>query len=209
MARALTGCSRQELYEKVGIATSTIDTWESGRVELTEKSAIRVCAALKQVGIYCSCEWLLTGDGIPPRIMDDLEKSMLSIEKSHETESSEISASSKIKKIPVFLNEDIRQELSFFLSLHKNSLFHIVKNDFLNSRYKIGDCVAGIEGNLTNLIGRTIIAVLNDEKMVLCKLVAHLNNESYIFLSRDKPNEKANISKAAEVVWHRMIKQFS
>ncbi|MDR2681643.1 MAG: helix-turn-helix domain-containing protein [Holosporaceae bacterium] len=75
MARALTGFSRQEFYEKIGIATSTIDTWDSGRVELTEKSAVRVCEALRKLGIYCTQEWLLNGSGTPPRLMDELEKS--------------------------------------------------------------------------------------------------------------------------------------
>ena len=85
MVRALTGFSRQEIYGRIGIATSTIDTWESGRVELTNKSADRVCEAFRKVGVYCSPDWLLTGTGSPPRMMDDVEKSIFSEEKSEKT----------------------------------------------------------------------------------------------------------------------------
>lgn len=81
MARALTGMSRQDLHEKTGIATSTMDTWESGRVELNEKSSLRVCESLRKLGIFCSAEWLLRGEGIPPHLMSDTEKSMFSYEK--------------------------------------------------------------------------------------------------------------------------------
>jgi transcriptional regulator with XRE-family HTH domain len=209
MARALTGFSRQELYEKIGIATSTIDTWESGRVELTERSAIRVCVSLKQVGIYCSSEWLLTGEGTPPRIMDELEKSMLSTARAQVTYQLEASSGVKNKKIPSFVNEDIRRELSFFLNLHKDSIFHIVDRDFLNCRYKIGDCVAGIEDDLQKLTGKVIIGVLKSGETLLCKLVNYYNSDCTVFLGVEKSNEKEQIIRAAEVVWHRMLKRFN
>jgi transcriptional regulator with XRE-family HTH domain len=210
MARALTGFSRQELYEKIGIATSTIDTWESGRVELTEKSAIRVCASLKQVGIYCSSEWLLTGEGNPPRIMDELEKSMLSTEKAPVIDQQEVvTNANKIKKIPPFLSEDIRRELSFFLNLHNKAIYHIVEKDFLNARYKMGDCIAGIEDNVINLSGKIVIAVLENGDTVLCRLLNFSENECSVFISSEKPKETLKNFKAGEVVWHRMSKRLN
>jgi DNA-binding XRE family transcriptional regulator len=209
MTRALTGCSRQELYEKIGIATSTIDTWESGRVELTEKSAIRICISLKQVGIYCSSEWLLTGEGTPPRIMDELEKSMLSSAPEQASYQSEIPIGAKIKKIPSFVDENIRRELSFFLNLHKNSIFHIVDRDFLNCRYKKGDCVAGIDDDPLRLIGKVIIGVLENGETMLCRLIDCSGPGCTVFLGVGKSKEKEKIVKAAEVVWHRMLKRLN
>lgn len=76
MLRALSGLSRQEFFEKIGISASTMDTWESGRVELAQRSAERVCEAFKKVGVCCSAEWILTGSGLPPRIMDTLERTI-------------------------------------------------------------------------------------------------------------------------------------
>lgn len=113
MARALTGMSRQDLHEKTGIATSTMDTWESGRVELNEKSSLRVCESLRKLGIFCSAEWLLRGEGIPPHLMSDTEKSMFSYEKISENEETSVSKK-KTFVFPPFLNADIKKELNFF-----------------------------------------------------------------------------------------------
>jgi len=204
MVRALTGFSRQELYQKIGIATSTIDTWESGRVELTEKSAVRVCEAFQKVGIFCTSEWLLTGTGNPPRIMKDIEKS---VPINEAIDSKEFSANDIFKSVP-FLDEDIRRELNFFVNLHKNTLFHIVEEDFMNSRFKKSDCVAGEIEDIQNLEGRIIIAKVSEEKTVLCKLLRNCpNQESEVFFGKNTPNKKIKIMQAADVIWHRMVKR--
>lgn len=213
MARALTGFSRQELFEKIGMATSTIGTWESGRVELSQKSAERVCSALKKVGVSCSIEWLLTGGGSPPRIMDALEKTMIDVgsfrypDVNNELSSKEVY---KLKKLPSLMDEKIRRELSFFLNLHPGSLFHIVDKDFLNCRYKVGDCVAGIEENIQSLIGKVIIAVLSNSETILCHLLScNEDGTSSVFISSESSNEKVQIISAAEIIWHRMLKRYS
>jgi transcriptional regulator with XRE-family HTH domain len=210
MARALSGLSRQELYEKIGIATSTMDTWESGRVELTEKSADRICASLKQAGIYCSAEWLLTGEGYPPRVMDELERTITQLHDIPDDQRGSIIIGLKNKKIPAFLNENIRRELSFFLDLHNGAVFHLVKEDFLNSRYKVGDCVSGIvESDISNLINKVVIGILENGESILGKLLGFSGKYCNIFLSSHNPNEKMILINAAEVIWHRMIKRFN
>ncbi|MDR2268461.1 MAG: helix-turn-helix domain-containing protein [Holosporaceae bacterium] len=202
MARALSGFSRQEFYEKIGIATSTIDTWESGRVELTEKSAFRVCAALRKAGIYCTGEWLLTGNGVPPRMMDELEKSMILSGNSWITDNEEeIPNSLKSKKNNLLTNEYVRRELSFFTNLHKNSVFHIVEEDFLNSRFRPGDCVAGVEESIDHLIGKIIVGILPDGSSVLCKLLNISDRGCLVFRGSD---QYCLLTRAGEVVWHRM-----
>jgi transcriptional regulator with XRE-family HTH domain len=207
MARALSGFSRQEFYEKIGIATSTIDTWESGRVELTEKSALRVCSALRKVGVYCTAEWLLTGNGVPPRMMDDLERSVfLSMDSSLVFDSGEnSSAGVKNKRSALLINEYVRRELSFFTDLHKNSVVHIVEQDFLNSRFRSGDCVAGVEENINHLIGKIIIGVLSDGNTILCKLLSLSDDGCHVFYGADNPDRQCVLARAGEVIWHRMI----
>ncbi|MDR1982944.1 MAG: helix-turn-helix domain-containing protein [Holosporaceae bacterium] len=207
MARALTGFSRQELYERIGIATSTIDTWESGRVELTERSADRVCEALKKVGIHCSREWLLTGAGNPPRMMRDVERSIFSSSNESHINVYEPTARDSSFEAPLLLDEDVRRELSFFIGIHKNVLFHIVEEDFMNSRYKKSDCVAGEIENLKNLEGSVIIAQLAGGKTILCKLLHNLDIKSEVFFGKNISNKNIRIEKAAEVVWHRMSKR--
>lgn len=218
MARALTGFSRQELFEKIGIATSTIDTWESGRVELSQKSAERVCSALKKVGVSCSIEWLLTGGGSPPRIMDTLEKTMMEVGSFKYPEAVNFPTNKevhRIQKIPSLMNEDIKRELNFFLSIHSGALFHIVDKDFLNARFKRGDCVAGIEENVQALVGKLVIAILSDSnlsdsKTILCRLLScNEDGSSSVFINSEMQNERVQIVSAAEIIWHRMIKRFN
>jgi transcriptional regulator with XRE-family HTH domain len=206
MTRALAGLSRQELYEKMGISTSTIDTWESGRVELNEKSAARVCEAFRKAGIHCAGEWLLSGVGSPPRLMKDLEKSFF-IPEDINGRMDEPVLKSYMPAMPIFLDEDIRRELSFFINIHKNALFHVVDEDFMNSRYKKSDCVAGEASDLQSMEGRVIIAQLVDGKTILCKLLRNLGEKSEIFFGKSVPNKEVKIQKAAEVIWHRMYKK--
>ncbi|MDR1551183.1 MAG: helix-turn-helix domain-containing protein [Holosporaceae bacterium] len=204
MARALTGFSRQELYEKIGIATSTIDTWESGRVELTEKSAARVSEAFRKVGILCPTEWLLTGEGDTPRMMRDSERSIFTF---HEANIEQPPIRESAPRIPPFLDEDIRRELSFFISVHRDAIFHIVEADFVNSRYKKGDCVAGKIEDLESLEGDIIIAQLADGKTILCRLLHNVSNEeSEVSFGKSSIPQRMEISKAAAVIWHRMLR---
>ncbi len=207
MVRALTGFSRQEIYGRIGIATSTIDTWESGRVELTKKSADRVCEAFRKVGVYCSPDWLLTGAGAPPRMMDEVEKSIFSERKTEEIIQCEERTVKRENKFPPFLDESTRRELSFFISLHKNALFHFVEEDFMNARFRKGDCVAGISGKLSELEGKIIIAVTDDGKKFLCRLIKNMDDTSKVSFGVYKPTKNIHIEKAAEVVWHRMLNQ--
>lgn len=206
MTRALSGISRQELCEKMGITASIIDTWESGRVELTEKSAVFICATLKRMGVYCSVEWLLTGGDSPPRLMDELEKSMMDFTSSNMNviSSSENLVRANYKKIPSYLDENVRRELSFFLNLHDKAIFHIVEKDFLNSKYKVGDCVAGIESDIQKLIGKVIIGVLGDGKTIFGKLLAYSHQQCYVFFSSDRKKEALILTNACAVIWHRI-----
>ncbi len=202
MARALTGLSRQDLHEKTGIATSTMDTWESGRVELNERSAFRVCESFRKIGIFCSAEWLLNGEGMPPHLMSDTERSMFSVDKSIANEET-----GKLKQrsfiFPPFLDSDIKKELSFFLNLHDGSMFHVVKEKFLNSQFEVGDCVAGVEDDPKNLIGKIVILVDQNMNTLLCRLNGYNDNVADVFLNSKNPIEKVKFYMIAKVLWHR------
>ena len=206
MARALTEVSRHELCEKIDISASTIDTWESGRVELTEKSAIRICDALRQVGINCSSIWLLSGEGAPPRIMGELERSMIFFPETSAIQEADILATVENKKIPSFLKEEIRKELSFFMELHKEALFYIVDKDLLNYTYREGDCVAGIKESIEKLVGKVVIAELQSGSNILCKLVGYSDGKSEACIIGESSNISVDIVSASEILWYRVNK---
>ena len=208
MARTLTGYSRHDLCEKIGIATSTMDTWECGRVELTEKSAVRVCNAFLKVGLYCSNQWLLTGKGEPPRLVEEENITTVTSNREFAKTNKVLSNVGKLirPKVPVFSDESVRKELEFFLNLHKDAVFHVVENGGFNFRYKVGDCVAGVCEDLRNLVGKMVIGVLKNEKTILCRIVSYSNAECTVYLNSNNSQKKIELKEAAEIIWHRSVK---
>ena len=202
MARALTGLSRQDLYETAGIATSTIDTWESGRVELSQKGAERVCNSLYNLGICCTAEWLLTGQGMPPHFMSDIEKLMHSGREAVGTENSQAAVINQ-NAIPQFLDANLKKELSFFLDLHKNALFCIVQTNDFKKKYAVGDCVAGLIQNAQNLIGRTVILQKPDSTTLIGNLRATNENVAEIYFDNKSDLLSVEFLHIANIIWHR------
>ncbi|MDR2681642.1 MAG: hypothetical protein LBB29_01175 [Holosporaceae bacterium] len=82
----------------------------------------------------------------------------------------------------------------------------MVEEDFLNFRFKIGDCVAGIEEDLNFLVGKIIIGVEKNGETMLCRLLGVSGTTCRIFLSKDKKDQAYELVKAAEVIWHRIFK---
>lgn len=267
MLRALSGLSRHEFFEKIGISASTMDTWESGRVELAQKSAERVCEAFKKVGVFCSAEWILDGSGVPPRIMDTLERTITnaaylsvdvpshfgggggvtapsllqfsqglsenpassSLSKNshnnhnsdsfHSVDSAYDGASGSINlcsfvNFPSFIDAKIKEELCFFLTLNPGALYHVVSKDCFGSRFKEGDCLAGIPKTTGVLQGEFVIIALEngnsdgscpifgrllkyDERKGSCSLEVDQGSQLDIQIQSPQNN------KIAGVVWHR------
>ena len=202
MARALTGLSRQDLHDKTGIATSTMDTWESGRVELNERSSLRICESFRKLGIFCSAEWLLRGEGMPPHLMSDTEKSMLSFDE-NELSSQKNSLKKKNFNFPPFLDPDIKKELSFFLNLHDRPVFHILTEKFGNSVFDAGDCVAGVEENPKKLIGKIVILQKTNGETCICRLHGVFGNTAKISFKPKTPSVQVEFKGMSRVLWHR------
>lgn len=204
MLRILSGLTRQELYEKVHISPSTMNTWETARVELTESGATRICVAFSKVGILCAKEWLLTGEGSPPRIMTAVERSIFSESMEDLSVSDSFSVDTQsVQDLPVA--HDIAEELRFFIKTHDNALFHVVNENFMNSRYKVGDCVAGSIADPGTLLNCVVIIEKEDGKTILGKLLSYNNGLCEIFCDMKSPHKLIKANKTAEVLWHRMI----
>lgn len=200
MLRAFSGLSRQELYEKTNIATSTMDTWESGRVELTDKSAGRVCDSFMKCGIICTKEWLLTGNGVGPRQFNIIEQAVFA-------NNSENSATHQnFFDIPIagILDDSIRKELQFFLSIHSDALYHIVKTNFMNSRFRPGDCVAGKIFPPEELIDHIVIVRIQHNDTAFGKLTTCSSKECSLFLGNKRGVISMKYDAIAKVIWHRI-----
>lgn len=201
MARALTGLSRVEFHERTGIATSTMDTWESGRVELNDRSANRLCESFCNLGIFCSPDWLLGGDGVPPYIMSQ------NSEKDSTIKGKSLAIDIRLLKLPPFLDTEIKKELSFFLNLHEHAIFHVIKEKFIVPLFEIGDCIAGDIENPKNLIGENVILQDYFEELHLCKLLTVNENIAQALFTSKKHPEQIKFKSMARVIWHRKPKK--
>ncbi len=205
MARALTGCSRQDLYEKVGLSKSTLDTWESGRVELTQKGAEKISFSFHKLGIFCSAEWLLTGKGFPPHFMNDVEKVVFSSTLRSENFQTTSSVSIEQSESSIFLHADVKKELNFFMELHPDAISYIVQKKSSLAPYNIGDCLAGIVASPQSLIERIVILQKNDGSTLLCKLNKITDGFATIITDINHPPLETKFSKIAKIVWHRVV----
>lgn len=213
MVRILSGLTRQELYEKMHISPSTMNTWETGRVELTEVGAGRVCAAFSKIGILCTKEWLLNGAGAPPRVMSAVERSIFSENSNDEIEMQHTRLAQKSPQTQqeqnienLKLPWDAEGELRYFVRNHAQALFHLVGENFMNARYRVGDCVAGAAASSPeNLLGCTVIIRKDDGGTVLGKLISYNDGVCEIFCDMKSAHKIIKSNAVAEVIWHRML----
>ena len=213
MVRTLSGLTRQELYEKVHISPSTMNTWETGRVELTEIGAERISEAFSKIGIVCTKEWLLHGRGAPPRMMNSAERKIFvdyeEYAKLYEPQfdlcniSRPIIEQKQVRPHPK-IPDDMEAELQFFTRIHANSLFHVVKENFMNSRYRVGDCVAGIIGKPENLIGQVVIIKQKTGETILAKLIGYNDGKCELFYDMKSLHSFVEYVEISNVIWHRI-----
>lgn len=189
MARALSGLSRQDFFVKFSIATSTIDTWESGRVDLTEKGALRVCRALQQINIYCTPNWLLTGAGSPPKHMNDIEKAMLDDANNTALQISDESA--------------IQREANFFLQLHSDGVTTTIIDDSMAPTFQKGDMLGGKIRTTQSLVGKIGIFKLSENITVVGYLKSSGTGTYNISFNKAQGLINVKIINAAEIAWHR------
>lgn len=186
MLRALSGLSRKQFQAQLNVSISTLNIWENGRVCLTVKGAARIVSAVKEVGIECSEEWLLSGLGSPPRptTSDFLPQ---------------IGKSSP--------------ETDIFIRSVKNSVHTAVDDELMSPFFRVGDLVAGEAisfEEIESFVGRFILVELDDRTIV--RYLDAVSNDA-VYLSTYERQTIANdnvtcirssdIVKIAPVLVHR------
>ncbi len=204
-ARMLTGHSRKEFGEKLGISANTLTTWEAPREQisgLTGKGAKRVISGLRKLGIDCSYDWLYNGIGTGlsvPNYPDAASNPALDIP--------EPDWSDSIKII---------REIEYFKQIYNNSVVVAVMDDGLEPRFSMGDYVGGhwYENNeLLEAEGQHCI-VETSEELTFTRLISSIDRDdkkctstcTNPFTKVSQPtiyNEKIN--RIAKIVWHRMV----
>lgn len=187
MLRVLSGLSRQQFQTQLNVSISTLNIWENGKICLTKKGALRVINAVKEVGIICSEDWLMFGNGLAPYNSNNKSYNNL-----YTSDSS------------------LPTEVEFFLKNNPNAIFTKIDDEFMLPIYHIGDIVAGIPSeDINNAIGFVSIIRTNDfsivrriekiekDNLYLAAFNKNTANDNFVSISIN------NIKSIAKILLHR------
>lgn len=196
-ARLLAGIiTRREFECKHGISSNTLQSWEQDKSTLTAKGAKRLSAAFLQEGWLCSEEWLLTGNGLPPRHFErSTNPEILSLPREQEA-------------------EVIYRESQFFKQNNPNSIILTIADNAMEPFLSPGDIVGGVQyfdRKLSDWVGKLCILELEHNQILPRVLQTGSKPDVY---TASCTNPKASVAplniydtkivSAAPIVWHRM-----
>jgi hypothetical protein len=201
VARSLAGYgNRRDFCSHFDIPYDTLDAWERGKNPLTLKGAKRVIDILKSVGIYCSVDWLMKGEGLSPRPLKEIIPDI------------EVDLSDSLNLFEK--NITLATEISTFTTLNKDSIITIIRDESMLPFYEKGDYVGGVRlrgDDITNAINKKCIVEFLDERITVGQLQKSNNSLSYKVCPLNKSAAKKpktetsslEIVSAAPVLWHR------
>ena len=185
--RMMLGFSRKKFEEVSGISAATMTAWETNKHPLSNKGAKKLVEALNQLNVNCTADWLLSGEGLPPRILQT----------DHEFWE---------------LDTRILKEVMYFEKHNPSPIVSIISDDSMEPFYQHGDYVAGCQmlpDKAEQLIGRDCIVTLQTGQVVIRRVQQGKDGLLNLFsLNLETQAENAFISnckiqRIAQVIWHR------
>ena len=192
----LSGHTRKYFSSITGISMATLRAWEEPIAErkgLTKKGADRLIKAFYECGIYCSKNWLLSGDGPGPSVVNMVPNPILFNE-----------------EVTWGEEESILKDIESFKSNNHDPIVAIVPDGAMLPKYSYGDYVAGNKkyGNdIKMLIGLNCIVEVNN-KTLIRKIITDESGYVLMAINQDPSItspiiSNINLNFAAEIVWHR------
>lgn len=195
--RNLINLSRKELCDITGININTYIGYEVGRYGgLTKKGAEKIIAFATTKGVFSSLEWLLHGNGQPPRVITDIQDNFQ--RKNTSTE-----------------RDNILDEICLFKKHYSNVMDYQIIDDGMLPIFSIGDYVAGVfftGASIQELIELNCIVQLENGEITTRRLYQGIKEDNYT-LACINPLTKvsqpiiydAKILFAAKILWHRKM----
>lgn len=190
LARGMLGLSRKELEERFRISVNTLQAWESDKNTLTDKGAKKLNEVFIKLGLLCTEDWLLTGQGQTPILLQD------------------------ISALPNEMNEDIciLREIEAFKALNPDPIVVIINDSGMEPIYTIGDFVGGnkkTDLHIESLIGENCIVETFPGDTLVRKLLRGSKSQLYNLVCINFANDiqpiipDTKIRSAAKIVLHR------
>lgn len=199
-ARMLAGYSRCKFAEKSRISAATLRIWEEpppNRGGITKKGVARLITTLQSCGIYCTMEWIWTGKGQGPAVIN-FDKGLITNE---------------VEAVTWGEEEAIFKDIESFKANNSNPIVAVVSDGSMLPFYSYGDYVGGSkkqDGDIASLVGSNCIIELED--MTIIRRISRLDNVTMAFTlsalnvdsSISEPIMQTNkIISAAKIIWHR------
>ena len=206
--------NRKELCQDTGIKPDTLYRWMNGRLQgIGPSGAASLLLKLRQIGVICSEDWLLYGEGIPPyralaiselteappSSLENFLSDDLSLNKSPDT------ADLAQRDLLVF-----NKEIKFFQENNPHALGVFLKDNAMQPVFMAGDYVAGVRTQqFEKLLGEfCLVQTENSGELLACRLEAGINN-TFTLLCLN-PNEtrpmvllNQKLITAARIIWRR------
>ncbi|MGB0895520.1 MAG: LexA family transcriptional regulator [Parashewanella sp.] len=185
--RMMLGLSRKKFEEVTGISAATLQAWETDKTPLSTKGANKLVAAFETLNINSTADWLLLGEGFPPRY--------------HQPESECFELDARILK-----------EVFYFEQNNPSPIVSIVCDDSMAPFYELGDYVGGCQllpNKAEKLIGKDCIVTLETGQVVIRRVQQGKEGRLNLYsLNYETRAENAFISdckiqRIAQVIWHR------
>lgn len=198
--RALTHMPRTAFCRKYGMSNFTVQAWELGRNGTKSAGINLFCEALLKEDVYCTPEWLIDGEGIPPYRIKDQEA----------LQNFDLSGK---RNTPLPAEQEriiLQKEIESFRRAHREFERDVVviKIDSTEfpPHFEIGDYVGGrlMQGeDVAGLIGKICIVQVNPGTFLVRKLLKD-GDKYFITQGPSKAHVLVkNFAGAASIIWHR------
>ena len=190
--RMLTGLDRSNMEKRHQVKKVSLEKWENGTANISLRNITRLVSVAIDHSIECTPEWLVTGEGSPPKTIPPSTIDPYKVGSGSTT-------------------EDILRDLSYFKSTYPLGISLMISDDAMMPCYDDGDFVGGQVVELKDLkecLDHACIVHTADGKKRV-RRIGH--NDGVWFLYGTNISHKGSailetgieITKVAKVFWHR------
>ncbi len=196
--RMLTGLDRHQMQARHDVKVSSLDKWESGLANISQRNITRLINVALDHSIECTPEWLITGGGHPPKTVPPSA-----------IDHHQVGAGNTA--------ENILKDLSYFRNTYPGGITLMISDDAMAPIYANGDFVGGNVVDLKDLkecLDFACIIHTADGKKRL-RRVGYNNGAWFLYGTNTRHvgspfmEIDMEITKIAPIFWHRMqLQQF-
>jgi transcriptional regulator with XRE-family HTH domain len=191
--RLMAGLSRDDLAQEADVGVTSISYWEHAKPDsnpMKPRNVAKILGAIRRRGVDCTERWLLTGAGLPPRLLSGQQVSLIEDDQTPESST-------------VQLLSSLDNELRLFTSSNPLAVIGSIESSSMLPALESGDIVGGIWQPTNNLTVEKICLVIVNDKLQVRRVkkgsknglfnlsfLVYDPNESEPFELKDFPLEK-------------------